>query len=163
MTRVALDHPREDAKTLVKASLERVGSIDAYTDDGQRIVAKQEATVTGGNGARLIVDVPEMQDDDRTAIEVSAEKEVSIDVATDPEEIKSEFLAVVNDLRDRDLEAVLDEMSREMAPHESKEVASSREFSDPGSALGKRFVVTFVAVLVFTIFFGLMMTAAMMP
>ena len=51
MTRIALEHPRDDAKTILKARMELVGAIDAYTDDGQRIVGKQEASVLGGNGA----------------------------------------------------------------------------------------------------------------
>jgi hypothetical protein len=164
MTTVALEHPREDAKTILKASMERMGSIDAYTDEGQRIVGKQEASVMGGNGARLIVDVPEMQEsDDQTVVEATAEKEVSIDMATNPEDIKSEFLNIVNDLRKKDVDTLLDEISQDMSPEESKEVASSGNFGDTQSTMGKRFIITFVVLMVFTILFGLMMTAMMMP
>jgi len=164
MTTVALEHSREDAKTIIKASLERMGSIDAYTDEGQRIVGKQEASVMGGNGARLIVDVPEMQEsDDQTVVEANAEKEVSIDMATNPEDIKSEFLNVVNDLRKKDVDTLLDEMSQDISPEESKEVASSGNFGDTQSTMGKRFIITFVVLMVFTILFGLMMTAMLMP
>jgi len=144
--------------------MERMGSIDAYTDEGQRVVGKQEASVMGGNGARLIVDVPEMQEsDDQTVVEVNAEKEVSIDMATNPEDIKSEFLDIVNDLRTKDVDTLLDEMSREMNPEQSKEVASSGNFGDTQSTMGKRFIIIFVVLMVFTILFGVMMTAMMMP
>lgn len=164
MTTVALEHPREDAKTIIKASMEQMSSIDAYTDEGQRIVGKQEASLMGGNGARLIVDVPEMQEsEDKTVIEANAEKEVSIDVATNPEDIKSAFLDTVNNLRKRDVDSLLDEMSREMSPEDSKEVASSGNFGDTQSTLGKRFIITFVVLMVFTLLFGVMMTAIMMP
>lgn len=164
MTSIALDHPREDAKTIIKASLERMGSIDAYTDEGQRIVGKQEASLMGGNGARLIVDVPEMQEsEEKTVIEANAEKEVSIDMATNPEDIKSNFLNTVNDLRKRDVNDLLDEMSQEMTPEDSKEVASSGSFGDTQSTLGKRFIIMFVVLMVFTLLFGVMMTAVMMP
>ncbi|MDL0145798.1 hypothetical protein [Halobacterium salinarum] len=164
MTSIALDHPREDAKTIIKASLERMGSIDAYTDEGQRIVGKQEASLMGGNGARLIVDVPEMQEsEEKTVIEANAEKEVSIDMATNPEDIKSNFLNTVNVLRKRDVDDLLDEMSQEMTPEDSKEVASSGSFGDTQSTLGKRFIIMFVVLMVFTLLFGVMMTAVMMP
>lgn len=164
MTSVALEHPREDAKTIINASMERMSSIDAYTDEGQRIVGKKEASLTGGNGARLIVDVPEMQEnDDKTVVEVNAEKNVSIDMATDPEDIKSEFLDIVNNLRQKDVDSLLDEMSQEMSPEESKEVASSNDFGDNQSTIGKRFIITFVIFMIFSILFGVIMTAMMMP
>lgn len=160
MTTIALEHPRDDSKTIIKASLEHMSSIDAYTDEGQRIVGQQEASVMGGNGARLIVDVPEMQEsEDRTVIEVSAEKEVAIDMATNPEDIKSEFLDIVNGIRDRDVDDLLDELSQEMSPVESKEVSSSDRFGDAQSAIGARFVIMFVLMMLFTF----MMTAMMMP
>lgn len=164
MTSIALDHSREDAKTIIKASLERMSSIDAYTDEGQRIVGKQEASLTGGNGARLTVDVPEMQEsEDKTIVEANAEKEVSIDMATNPEDIKSEFLNTVNDLRKRDVDDLLDEMSQEMTPDDSKEVASSGSFGNTQSTLGKRFIIMFVVFMVFTLLFGVIMTAVMIP
>lgn len=164
MTTVALEHPREDAKTIIKASMEWMDSIDAYTDEGQRIVGKQEASIMGGNGARLIVDVPEMQKSDhQTVVEASVKKEVSIDMATNSEDIKSEFLNIVNDLRKRDVDTILDRMNQNMSPHESKEVANSENFRDTQSAIGKRFVIIFVVLMIFTTLFGLMMTAAMTP
>ena len=164
MTTVALEHPRGDAKTIVKASLERMNSIDAYTDEGQRIVGNQEASLTGGNGARLTVNVPEMQEnDEKTVIEANAEKEVAIDMATNPEDIKSEFLNTVNDLRKQDVDRLLEDMSHEMSPADSKEVADSGSFGDNQAAMGKRFVITFVVLTVFTLLFGMMMTAMMMP
>lgn len=164
MTTVALDHPREEAKTILKASLERMAAIDAYTDEGQRLVGQQAASLTGGNGARLLVDVPEMQEHEATTVvEVTVEKEVAIDVATSPEDIKSEFLDTVNRLREKDVETLLDEMSREMTPEESKEVASSAAFGDAQSTIGKRFVIIFVVLMVFTLLFGVVMTAMVMP
>lgn len=164
MTSISIDHPREDSKTIIKASMERMNSIDAYTDEGQRIVGKQEATLTGGNGARLIVDVPEMQEEeDKTVIEANAEKEVSIDMATNPEDIKSDFLDNVNNLRNKEIDELLDEMSKKMSPEESKEVDSSGSFSDNQSTMGKRFIIIFVALMIFTMLFGVMMTAVMMP
>jgi len=164
MTTIALEHQREDAKTIIKASMERMGSIDAYTDEGQRIVGKQEASVMGGNGARIIVEVPEMQEsDDQTVVDVNAEKEVAIDMATNPEDIKSEFLDIINELRTKDVDQLLDEMSREMTPDQSKEVASSGSFADNQSAMGKRFIITFVVLMVFTLLFGVIMTAMIMP
>lgn len=164
MTTVALEHSREDAKTIIKASLEQMGSIDAYTDEGQRIVGQQEASLMGGNGARLIVDVPEMQEsEDKTVVEVTAEKEVAIDMATNPEDIKSEFLDIVNKLRQKGVNTLLDEMNRKMSPDEAKEVTSSESFGDAQSTIGKRFVIIFVVLMVFTLLFGVMMTAMMMP
>lgn len=164
MTELVINHPREDTKTVVKASVETMSSVDSYADQGQRIVAKQEASVMGGNGARLIIDVPEMQaQNDRTVIDVTAEKEVAIDMATDAEDIKSEFLSVINDLREWEIDELLEEMSRRVSPEASKEVASSREFGDTQSTMGARFILIFVVMTVFTLLFGLMMTAAMMP
>jgi FlaA1/EpsC-like NDP-sugar epimerase len=164
MTELVLKHPRNDAKTIVKASMERMTSIDAYTDEGQRIVGKQEATITGGNGARMIVNIPEAQrDDEETVIDVNAEKEVSIDMSTNPEDIKSEFLEIVNDLRDQDIDTILDRMSDDMSPDSSKEVASSTNFQDSQSTLGKRFIITFTIVMLFSLLFGLFMMSMMMP
>lgn len=164
MTSIALEYAREDAKTIIKASMELMNSIDAYTDEGLRIVGKQEASITGGNGAKLTVDVPEMQEhDDKTVVEVNAEKNVSIDMATDPEDIKSEFLTIINDVRQKGVDGLLDEMSQEMSPKESKEVASSKNFGDNQSVMGKRFIIIFVVFMIFSIIFGLVMTAMMMP
>lgn len=61
MASVVVDHPRDDTKIILKASMEQMYSIDAYADEGQRIIGKQGASITGGNGARLIVTVPEIQ------------------------------------------------------------------------------------------------------
>lgn len=164
MTTVALEHSREDTKTIIKASIERMSSIDAYTDEGQRIVGQQEASLTGGNGARLTIDVPEMQEsEDKTVVEVNAEKEVSIDMATNPEDIKSEFLNILNKLREEDIDTLLEKMSEEIAPNESKEVTSSESFGDSQATIGKRFIISFIVIMLFTIFFGIMMTAMIMP
>lgn len=164
MTELVLQHPREDAKTIIKAALEMTDAIDAYTDERQRIVGKQEASITGGNGARLIIEIPEMQrSEDKTVIEIDAEKEVSIDMATNAEDIKSEFLNIVNEMRKRDIEDLLDEMSQKMSHRESKEIDSSKDFSDTQSTMGARFIIIFIVMMVFTLLFGLMMTAAMMP
>ncbi|WP_199241328.1 hypothetical protein [Halorubrum sp. ASP121] len=164
MTTIALEHPREDAKTVIKASIEQMSSIDAYTDEGQRIVGQQEASLMGGNGARLTVDVPEMQEnEDKTVVEVNAEKEVAIDMATNPEDIKSEFLDVLNKLRDEDVDTLLEKLSKDMSPEQSKEVTSSASFGDNQSTMGKRFIIIFVVMMLFTVFFGVMMTSMMMP
>jgi hypothetical protein len=48
MTTIALEYPREDTKTVIKASIEKMSSIDAYTDEGQRIVGQQNASIMGG-------------------------------------------------------------------------------------------------------------------
>lgn len=164
MTTVVLEHPREDAKTVIKAAIERMSSIDAYTDEGQRIVGQQEASLTGGNGARLTIDVPEMQESDsKTVVEINAEKEVAIDMATNPEDIKSEFLDLVNNLRNKDIDSLLQEISEDINPDESKEVSSSASFGDNETTMAKRFAIIFVVMMVFTIFFGVVMTAVMMP
>lgn len=164
MTTIALEHPRDDAKTIVKASIEQMSSIDAYTDEGQRIVGQQEASVMGGNGARLIIDVPEMQESDtKTVIEVNAEKEVSIDMSTNPEDIKSEFLEMINNLRTKDVDHLLEQMSKQISPEQSKEVTSSSNFGDAQSAMGIRYIITFVVIMVFTLLFGLIMTSIMLP
>ncbi|GGK82809.1 hypothetical protein [Haloarcula sebkhae] len=164
MTTVALEHSREDSKTIICASMERMQSIDAYTDEGQRIVGKQEASLTGGNGARLTVDIPEMQEsENKTVVEVNAEKQVSMDMATNPEDIKSEFLDIANDLREENVDDLLDDLAQDISPQESKEVANSSEFGDDQSTMGVRFIITFIVMMAFTVLFGLMMTAAMMP
>lgn len=164
MTRVVIQQPRDDAKTLVMASLEQVDAIDAYADEGQRLVGKQAASVFGGNGARLVVEIPELQGDPhRTVLEVSAEKEVPMDMATDASAIEADLLDVLNELRGRDPDAVLAEMSQQMRPADSKEVASLEGVGDVESAMGKRFVVTFLVLLVGTLLFGLLMTAMLMP
>lgn len=164
MTTIALEHPREDAKTIVKVGMEKSQSIDAYADEGQRIVGKQEASLTGGNGARLIVDIPEMQQNsDETVIDVSAEKEMSLDQATNPEDIKSEFLNIVNRIRHKSMDSLLQDMSQSMSPEESKEVSHAGEFGDDEATMGAKFIITFVVLMVFTILFGLMMTSMMMP
>jgi sensor c-di-GMP phosphodiesterase-like protein len=160
MTTVALEHHRVDAKLIIRASMERMISVDAYTDEGQRIVGKQEASVMGGNGARLIVDVPEMQEtDDQTVVEVTAEKEIAIDVVTNPEDMKSEFLDSVNDLRQKDVDMIREKMNQHISPAESKQVASSGTFEDTQSTIGKRFIIT----LVVAILFSLMITAMILP
>lgn len=164
MTKIVLDHTRKDAKTVVKATLERMSSIDAYTDEGQRIVGKQEASLMGGNGARLLIDVPEMQENtEKTTIEIKAEKEVSIDMATNPEDIKSDFLEIINNLRNQHVDDILNEMSKKMTPEDSKEVSNSGGFGDIQSTLGKRFVIMFAILMIFTMLFGVMMTAIIMP
>ncbi|WP_241430141.1 hypothetical protein [Halovivax asiaticus] len=164
MTRISLEQPRDDAKTILKASLELTDAIDAYTDDGQRIVGKQNASVFGGNGARLIVEIPEMQEKDKeTVVEVTAEKNVAIDMATSPEDIKSDFLNVVNNLRRKDPEDVLDNLSKRMSPSDSKEVGSSNGFGNDAATMGKGFAINYIVVMVFMVLFTFFMMAMMMP
>ncbi|WP_336357582.1 hypothetical protein [Haloarcula sp. CGMCC 1.6347] len=155
MTTIVLNHSREDAKVIIKASMEKSDSIDKYTDEGQRILGQQEASLTGGNGARLMVDISEAQKQtNQVEIEVTAEKEVSVDIATSPEDIKSEFLSLINELREREIAELVEEMNQAV---ESKEVSNSAEFSDAQSTLAKRFLIVFTSIMGFSIVAGILM------
>ncbi|TKX86604.1 hypothetical protein EXE43_07610 [Halorubrum sp. SS5] len=103
------------------------------------------------------------ENEDKTVVEVNAEKEVAIDMATNPEDIKSEFLDILNKLRDEDVDTLLEKLSKDMSPEQSKEVTSSASFGDAQSTMGKRFIIIFVVMMLFTVFFGVMMTSMMMP
>ena len=158
MTEVVIEHSRDDTKTIVKATMEKMSSVDAYADETQRIVGKQNASLTGGNGATLIVNIPEVQEDEeRTKIEVTAEKAVAIDMATDPEDIQSEFLDKINTFRDQNMEQILDFMRNEMSPDDSKEVSNASEFQDSQTTMGKKFIITFIILMVISILFGVLM------
>jgi hypothetical protein len=45
MTSLILQYPRDDAKILIKASLERTSGIKHYYDDGHRIIAKSGMSI----------------------------------------------------------------------------------------------------------------------
>jgi len=160
MTSLILPYERENAKTVVKATFEMVDGVDNYVDEGQRVVGKQDASLMGGNGAKVTVDVPEVQsNEDSTEISVSAEKNVQIDMSTDEGELESEFLTIVNTLREKEFEEILDAMDGHVDASNTKEVTSAAEFGNDQSTLGLRFIVMFVLIMLFT----LMMTAVMMP
>jgi hypothetical protein len=164
MTSVVLEYPRDEAKTIIKASIEQTSSIDAYTDETQRIVCQQEASLTGGNGARLTVDIPEMQENEnKTRIEISAEKEVAIDMATNPEDIKSDLLNNLNRIRGGDIDDIVERTANSMTPQSSKEVSSSNEFGSNETTMGKRFIIMFVVLMGFSIIFGIFMTSLYLP
>lgn len=103
------------------------------------------------------------ENENKTIVEINAEKEVSLDMVTKPEDIKSELLDILNNLRNKDIDVLLSEMSKSMSPEQSKEVASSANFGDSQSTMAKKFIISFIVVMVFSIFFGVMMTSIMMP
>ncbi|ELZ14310.1 hypothetical protein C479_00340 [Halovivax asiaticus JCM 14624] len=105
-----------------------------------------------------------MQEKDKeTVVEVTAEKNVAIDMATSPEDIKSDFLNVVNNLRRKDPEDVLDNLSKRMSPSDSKEVGSSNGFGNDAATMGKGFAINYIVVMVFMVLFTFFMMAMMMP
>lgn len=91
------------------------------------------------------------------------EKEVQIDQATNPEDIKSEFLNIINDLRKKGIGQILESTSERMGHKASKEVRDLTEFSSNESAIGAKFIIMFVIMMIYTLGFGAVMTFMMTP
>lgn len=158
MTSIVLEYPREDAKTLVKAAFENTKGIKEYNDDGHRIIGKTGMGLAS-YGEQVTVEIPETQsNDNETMVSISSEAEVSINVTANPDKYESRFIEQLENLRGRNIDTVLDEMSKTMSPSESKEVDSSTDLSDGSS----RVLLVMVIVMIFFFLF-MMMTMATMP
>lgn len=159
MTSLVLEHDRDDAKTLVKAAFERTRGIKQYHDDGHRIVGKSGMGL-GSYGEKVTVEIPERQSGEgETMVNVSAEKEVSVNVTANPDKYKSRFLSELDMFRDYDVESVKDTMSARLNSENTKEVRNAGDLRDGSSSMGLVMVATMILVALMMFF----MMAAVMP
>lgn len=150
MTTLTIPHPREDAKTVVKAAFEDTEGIETYYDDGTRITGK-----TGGSlgllvssyGESVVVDVPHNQRrDDETEITVIGEREVSANIGADPEKYVSRFVRSLNAIKNEDVDVILETLAANDVDRRSKEVA------DPGEQAGGSWALKLVMAAIFVMF-----------
>lgn len=128
MTTVMLDYPRNEAKTLVKLAFENTDTIRTYFDAGPKVIGKTGPHRVGvfslSYGEKLLVEIPEVQpDENKTRIEVSAERAYSFNLASDSDNLESEFMNELNAGRGADIEDLL-EANRDINSKTSKEVSS---------------------------------------
>lgn len=159
MTSILLEYSREDAKTVIKSAFERTSGIKEYADDGHRIIGKTGMGIAS-YGEKVIVEIPETQSaEDETMISVSAEKEVSVNVTANPDKYKSRFLQELETLRGRDIGAILDDLSGQISPEQTKEVNGADQMRDGSSNV----VLVVIATMVIMFFFMMLMMAAVTP
>lgn len=149
MTSIVLQYPRGETKTLVKAAFENTKGVKQYHDDGQRIVGKTGMGI-GSYGESVTVEIPETQSSqDETMISITASKEVSTNITANPEKYKSRFIEQLERLRGREVEDILNIMSENMDPNQSKEIESADRLSDGSSNVAVIMVLMFLAFLFF--------------
>jgi hypothetical protein len=159
MTSLVLEHDRDDAKTMVKAAFERTRGIKQYHDDGHRIVGKSGMGLAS-YGEKVTVEIPERQSGEgETMVNVSAEKEVSVNITANPDKYKSRFLSELDMFRDYEVEKVKDVMSETLNSENTKEVRNAGDLRDGSSSMGLVMVVMMIIVVLMTFF----MMAAVMP
>ncbi|SEH12117.1 hypothetical protein SAMN04487967_0661 [Natronorubrum sediminis] len=157
MTTLVLDYSRDEARTLVKAAFEMVGSIETYFDDGIRVTGR-----TGGSfvsyGEVIRVEIPEQQsDDDRTMISVIAEREVAMNITSRPEAYKSQFIQSLETFRGHEIEHVLEVLLDEIGV-QTKEVYSLEQQASGTTLAGWVMIAlvvfgSLVALAAFPLFF----------
>jgi len=152
-----LEYPREDAKSLIKLAFENTRGIKTYNDNGVKITGK-----TGGSfssyGEIVTVDVPEGQaGDEQTMISVQSEKEVEMNITANPDKYESRFLDVLNRLRGKPIEELLDEHSDSVTEGTTKEVASTDQQAD-----GKNLLYVVLAIVLIMMFFFMLMPLMML-
>lgn len=159
MTTLILEYPREDAITIVKAAFERTSGVKHYHDDGHRIIGKSGMSL-GSYGEKIVVEIPENQsNEDETMISVNAEREVQVNITSNPDKYKSRFLAELETLREHDVDYILQKMSEQMRPEDSKEVTVSGDLGDGAS----RLLIVGILVTVLFLLFMLFMMASLTP
>lgn len=159
MTSLILDYSRENSVTLVKAAFENTQGIKQYHDDGHRIVGKSGMGIAS-YGEKVIVEIPENQGrDGGTMIYVTAEKEVSTNITANPDLFKSRFLEELDTLRGHKVNDILDTMSQNMEPKDSKEVSKSEHLRDGSEGMGVVMIITIILGFLFMF----MMMAAVSP
>jgi hypothetical protein len=159
MTSLVLSCSRNDAKILVKAAFERTRGIKQYHDDGHRIIGKSGMGI-GSYGENVTVEIPERQSSDsETMVNVSAAKEVSMNVTANPDKYKSRFLSELDMFRDYDVGNIKEVMAEELSPENTKEVRDAGSLRDGSSSMGV--VMVIMAILFFLMM--LFMMSAVMP
>lgn len=153
VTQLVLDHPEEDAKILVKGAFERTQGIKQYHEEGRQIMGKTGVSL-GSYGESIYVDISESPDEDKTPIEVTAEKEVQMNVTANAEKYKRRFVDELDSLRDEPIEEVYEEIQQDVSAG-SKEVENESDLSNGSSIVGVVMVITFL--------FFMIMMFAMMP
>ncbi|GAB7118148.1 hypothetical protein [Natrinema pallidum] len=151
MTAVTIPHPREDAKTVVKAAFEDCSDIDTYFDDGIRITGKTGASlglITSSYGEKVIIEVPENQaSETETMVSVTGEKEVSANIGADPEKYISRVIKSINDIKGKDIDVIIEVLDENNVSENSKEVRNEAD-----QAGGKGILILVMVLIMFFVF-----------
>lgn len=149
MSTLNLEYSREDAKTLVKLAFEATKGIETYHDNGIRIVGKTGFSLSS-YGEIITVEIPENQPSEKeTVISVSSEKEVSMNVTANPQKYEDRFFSVLNKMRGRPVDELLDEVGHTITNNGSKEVQSTEQQADGSSYLGLILALVFILMFFF--------------
>lgn len=148
MTRIVLEHTEADARTVIKAAFEETDGIEKYFEGDDQVVGK-----TGWRalsyGETVIVDLSEDSDSvTRTPIEITAEKEVAINVTATPQKYKRRLIGNIENLRKYDADEGLAALAGAKALSSTNEVQTRSEL--PGKeALKSTLIVLAVMFLTF--------------
>lgn len=128
MTRLVLEHPKGDAEMLIKRAFERTGGIKKYSQKGRQIVGKTGAGLTSW-GENVYVDISESPDENQTPIEVTAKKEVELNVTANAQKYKRSFIKQLESVRQRPIEDVRD-IFEQVADDSKKNVSDTTNRSN---------------------------------
>lgn len=149
MSSINLEYTREDAKDLIKLAFENTHGIKTYNDNGVKITGKTGGSLTS-YGEIITVDVPEGQSSEgETMISVQSEKEVEMNITANPDKYESRFISVLNSLRGKPIEEILDEHSDSVTEGTTKEVASTNEQADGKNLLYVVLAIVFIMMFIF--------------
>jgi hypothetical protein len=101
VTRLQLDASIKESKDMVLKALERTDGINQYQESKHQIVGKTGVSfprVLWSYGENIYIDFSETQFS-KTEIEVSAEKEISVNIGSDPQKFKRRFLDELDSVR----------------------------------------------------------------
>jgi hypothetical protein len=102
MTELVLNHPIHKARDLIVRALERTDGISEVNESDFQVVGKTGISfprVLWSYGETIYVDLSESQDENKTPISVSGEKNVAINIGSNPDKFKRRFLEELDQIR----------------------------------------------------------------
>ena len=125
MTQLILDHPENDARILIKGAFERTRGIKKYDEKGRQVVGKTGISLKN-YGENIYVDISESPDENQTPIEITAKKEVEINITANAQKYKRRYINELDSIRQKPIEDVYDIIQQDISGG-TKEVADESE------------------------------------
>jgi hypothetical protein len=104
MTRIQLDRGERDSVRVVKAALEQMDSIDEYCEEGSQIIAKTTVDfprILWSYGETIYIDIHESNTPTTTPIEITAEKDIILNIGSNPQQFKRRLTDIINRRRQK--------------------------------------------------------------
>jgi hypothetical protein len=103
MAELVLNCSERESLELIKTALENTEGVSEYFSEGRQVVAKTTVgfpRILWSYGEKLFIDISDSTNDNQTIVEISAEKEVWLNIGANPEKFKRKFISEADRIRD---------------------------------------------------------------